>query len=83
LHSAGGFLDMMYKENEGGNIQTYFIKIETIQDEPLEHKELKLIPKKRSEVSKQKLKSKKKSGAKSKTNPTNLGESSNEEEGNK
>ena len=88
-HSFGGFLDMLYGDNEGSYARTEFHNTETIQgnaDMPQgyasEDKESAPLSKKRLRAVKPKMKNKKKGGTKSK-NPTHENESSDEEKANK
>jgi len=83
--SDGGFLDMLYGENEEGNLQKDSTGIDMVQEDLLQDTEPEPATKKRSRAPKHKSKrpATKKRATKLKTNATDPGESSDEEEGNK
>jgi len=51
-HTDGGFLDMLYGENEGGNLQKDCTEIDTLQDGYVQDTEPELATKKHSKISK-------------------------------
>ena len=81
-HASGSFLDMLYADNEGAYTQTQLPNTEIPQGDASEDKEPTPTSKKRSRAPKQKMKSKKKGGTRSK-NPTQQEESLEEEEATK